>query len=65
MATTEFSTEDYFQTQPVPSNLDIDVSGVRDFIQRQSARGRRVVLVTVSGLLLLFNDYHGLYGSLC
>lgn len=44
----EFSTEDYFETQPAPSNLESEVSGVQEFITRHAARGTRVVLVTVS-----------------
>lgn len=44
----EFSTEDYFETQPAPSNLESELSGVQDFINRHAARRTRVVLVTVS-----------------
>lgn len=48
MSSTEFSADDYFRTQPPPLTLEHDVQGVRDFIDIHSARGNRVVLVTVS-----------------
>jgi phosphopantothenate-cysteine ligase len=46
-----FSAESYFATQPPPPTLDDDVKGVREFIARQNAEGRRVALVTVSPYL--------------
>lgn len=48
MDDSEFSAEEYFQTQPEPANLDAEIDGVRNFITRHGAKGNRVVLVTVS-----------------
>jgi len=45
-----FSAESYYATQPSPSSLDHDISGVREFVSRQASKGRNVVLVTVSPL---------------
>lgn len=42
-----FSAETYFATQPPPPTLDVDITAVREFVARQAAVGRRVVLVTV------------------
>ena len=42
-----FSAETYFATQPPPPTLDADIEAVRQFVSRQAAAGRRVVLVTV------------------
>jgi len=44
-----FSAESYFATQPAPPNLEECVSGVRNFIDRHSQGGKRIVLVTVRG----------------
>ncbi|TCD61461.1 hypothetical protein EIP91_008396 [Steccherinum ochraceum] len=44
-----FSAEKYFATQPPPSTLEQDVSRVREFVDRQVAEGRKVVLVTSGG----------------
>lgn len=46
-STTSFSAETYFATQPPPSNLDQDVTRVREFLQHHVKSGRKVVLVTV------------------
>ncbi|KAJ7599381.1 DNA/pantothenate metabolism flavoprotein [Mycena floridula] len=46
---TSFSAESYFATQLPPHNLEQDVSGVREFVSKQSAAGRNVVLVTSGG----------------
>jgi hypothetical protein len=48
---TTFSAESYFETQPPPPTLDADTHKVAEFVQRQAHEGRRVVLVTVRGLL--------------
>ncbi|KAJ7196501.1 DNA/pantothenate metabolism flavoprotein, partial [Mycena pura] len=44
-----FSAERYFATQPAPSSLAQDVAGVQEFIARQVAANRNVVLVTSGG----------------
>ncbi|KAF7303170.1 Phosphopantothenate-cysteine ligase [Mycena kentingensis (nom. inval.)] len=44
-----FSAESYFTTQPPPPSLTQDVVGVKEFISRQAAAGRNVVLVTSGG----------------
>ncbi|KXN84402.1 Phosphopantothenate--cysteine ligase CAB2 [Leucoagaricus sp. SymC.cos] len=46
---TSFSAESYFATQPPPSTLEHDVQCVKEWIQKQVAAGRRVVLVTSGG----------------
>ncbi|KAF5368969.1 hypothetical protein D9758_003005 [Tetrapyrgos nigripes] len=46
---TSFSAESYFATQPPPATLDHDIAGVRSFVARQQAAGRKVVLVTSGG----------------
>ncbi|THV00715.1 phosphopantothenate-cysteine ligase [Dendrothele bispora CBS 962.96] len=46
---TSFSSESYFATQPPPSTLEHDIAGVRNFVARQQASGRNVVLVTSGG----------------
>jgi hypothetical protein len=48
MDESEFSAEHYFQTQLAPTNLDAEIQGLREFLDRHVARGTRVVLVTVS-----------------
>ena len=45
-----FSAEKYFATQPPPPTLEEDVARVRDFVRRQQAAKRKVVLVTVRPL---------------
>jgi hypothetical protein len=45
-----FSAESYFATQPAPPNLEELLSGVRDFIDKHSQAGKRLVLVTVRRL---------------
>ncbi|KAF7289875.1 Phosphopantothenate--cysteine ligase CAB2 [Mycena indigotica] len=47
--TAPFSAESYFATQPAPSSLSQDISGVKDFITRQVEAKRNVVLVTSGG----------------
>ncbi|KAF8531921.1 phosphopantothenate-cysteine ligase [Gautieria morchelliformis] len=44
-----FSAESYFATQPAPPNLEELLSGVRNFIDRHSQTGKRLVLVTSGG----------------
>ncbi|KZS98256.1 phosphopantothenate-cysteine ligase [Sistotremastrum niveocremeum HHB9708] len=44
-----FSAESYFRTQPSPPNLEHDLTGVRNFVSRQIAENRKVVLVTSGG----------------
>ncbi|KAJ3726594.1 phosphopantothenate-cysteine ligase [Lentinula raphanica] len=44
-----FSAESYFSTQPPPSGLEHDISGVKEFVRRQKEKGRNVVLVTSGG----------------
>lgn len=44
-----FSAESYFATQPPPTTLEHDISGVRTFLSRQAEKGRKVVLVTSGG----------------
>lgn len=45
----EFTTEDYFKTQPRPSHLDDKTKAMDEFVARWSGDGKkRVVLVTVS-----------------
>ncbi|KAJ7048493.1 DNA/pantothenate metabolism flavoprotein [Mycena amicta] len=46
---TPFSAETYFATQPAPSTLAQDIVGVKEFITRQAAANRNVVLVTSGG----------------
>lgn len=54
---TSFSAEQYFETQQAPTNLQEDISKVRDFVLKQKGQGRKVVLVTVrSGHMLLLNQ---------
>jgi phosphopantothenate-cysteine ligase len=50
---TNFSAESYFATQPPPPTLEQDVQRVREWIQKQVAAGRKVVLVTVSVKILI------------
>ncbi|TDL25114.1 phosphopantothenate-cysteine ligase [Rickenella mellea] len=44
-----FSAEAYFSTQLPPPGLEAEVNGVREFLHRQNAAGRKVVLVTSGG----------------
>lgn len=46
-----FSAESYFATQPAPSSLAQDIAGVKEFVSRQAAQNRNVVLVTVGVFL--------------
>ncbi|KAJ7634543.1 DNA/pantothenate metabolism flavoprotein [Roridomyces roridus] len=46
---TSFSAESYFATQPAPPTLAQDIEGVKEFVARQAANNRRVVLVTSGG----------------
>ena len=48
MTTEPFSAASYFATQSAPATLEADVQGVREFILKHKAAGKRVVLVTVS-----------------
>jgi phosphopantothenate-cysteine ligase len=43
-----FSAEAYFATQPAPQLLAQEIAGVKEFVARQAAQNRNVVLVTVS-----------------
>jgi hypothetical protein len=48
MASTPFSTESYFQTQPAPAGLEEHTDRIRTFVERwKGVEGKRVVLVTV------------------
>ncbi|KAJ6557911.1 DNA/pantothenate metabolism flavoprotein [Mycena capillaripes] len=44
-----FSAESYFATQPAPTSLAQDIAGVKEFVARQAANNRNVVLVTSGG----------------
>ncbi|KAJ6582959.1 DNA/pantothenate metabolism flavoprotein [Mycena vulgaris] len=44
-----FSAEAYFATQPAPPLLAQEIAGVQEFVARQAAQGRNVVLVTSGG----------------
>ncbi|KAF7360164.1 Phosphopantothenate--cysteine ligase CAB2 [Mycena venus] len=44
-----FSAESYFATQPAPPSLAQDIAGVKEFVARQAAQNRNVVLVTSGG----------------
>ncbi|KAJ6487713.1 DNA/pantothenate metabolism flavoprotein [Mycena sanguinolenta] len=46
---TSFSAESYFATQPSPTTLAQDIAGVKEFVARQVAQNRNVVLVTSGG----------------
>jgi len=46
---TSFSAESYFATQPAPPSLAQDIEGVKEFVARQAAQNRNVVLVTSGG----------------
>ncbi|THH13356.1 hypothetical protein EW146_g6852 [Bondarzewia mesenterica] len=48
-SSSQFSAESYFATQPPPATLEHDVAGIRAFVGRQKAQGRKVVLVTSGG----------------
>ncbi|KAI0041864.1 DFP-domain-containing protein [Auriscalpium vulgare] len=48
-STTHFSAESYFATQLPPPTLAHDIDGVRAFVARQRAAGKKVVLVTSGG----------------
>jgi hypothetical protein len=48
---TTFSSESYFETQPPPPTIEQDVQSVRTFLKQQRGHGRKVVLVTVRGLI--------------
>jgi phosphopantothenate-cysteine ligase len=50
----QFSAESYFGTQPPPPTLEHDIVDIRSFVHRQRDLGRKVVLVTVSVVLVLF-----------
>jgi len=53
MPSTPFSTESYFQTQKPPVGLDERVARVKSFVDKwKEVKGKRVVLVTVSCLVL-------------
>lgn len=44
-----FSTEQYFETQPPPSDLEARVRPAREFVERwRKVQGKKVVVVTVS-----------------
>lgn len=43
-----FSAEKYYSTQPAPAHLEDTLEGVRKFVDANTSKGRRVVLVTVS-----------------
>lgn len=43
-----FSAEKYYSTQPAPAQLEDTLEGVRKFVAANNAKGRRIVLVTVS-----------------
>ncbi|KAF7326035.1 Phosphopantothenate--cysteine ligase CAB2 [Mycena kentingensis (nom. inval.)] len=49
MPESAFSADSYFATQPAPLSLTQDILGVKEFISRQAAAGRNVVLVTSGG----------------
>ncbi|KAJ7734566.1 DNA/pantothenate metabolism flavoprotein [Mycena maculata] len=44
-----FSAESYFATQPAPPSLAEDIASVQEFVARQAAQNRNVVLVTSGG----------------
>ncbi|KAJ7697581.1 DNA/pantothenate metabolism flavoprotein [Mycena rosella] len=44
-----FSAEAYFATQPAPQLLAQEIAGVKEFVARQAAQNRNVVLVTSGG----------------
>jgi phosphopantothenate-cysteine ligase len=46
-----FSAESYFATQSAPPSLTQDIAGVKEFVARQAAQNRNVVLVTVNPFL--------------
>ncbi|KAJ7109621.1 DNA/pantothenate metabolism flavoprotein [Mycena crocata] len=48
-APTSFSAESYFATQPAPPLLAQEIAGVKEFVARQAAQNRNVVLVTSGG----------------
>jgi len=53
MPSAPFSTESYFQTQKPPVGLDERVGRVKSFVDKwKEVEGKRVVLVTVSCLVL-------------
>lgn len=43
-----FSAESYFATQPPPAGLEEAIEAVREFVERNLAAGKKVVLITVS-----------------
>ena len=50
-SSTIFSAEAYFETQPPPSTIELDVQSVRSFLKQQQEHGRKVVLVTVRDVI--------------
>ena len=49
-STSHFSAEEFFATQQAPANLSSHAQQARQFVERHHGEGRKVVLVTVSGM---------------
>jgi hypothetical protein len=53
-----FSTEQYFETQPPPSDLESRVEPAREFVERwRKVEGKKVVVVTVCKAVLVNLKY--------